>query len=692
MSPFLDNQSLRLNFLDSGQQAIGFKTEIHDGQIWLPAINILNRPVNTLAPQSLVVRDQVAILGGKTETLAWETTIQASAHGFALETVLKVQETLWLDPSMILWIDTLDNLNDRQAHTWRQTILRAPTTNQQGLAGNDLPACYLYDHATGLETICYYPPDSFAWTPNRFYGFSMREVLSYQPQPTGRYGLGLVPNAPDHLYEFEPGTHKLVWWFTQRRRQTVPTLWAAQRALVDTIAPLFDPNPVLMNDAIPWRNMAQHTLDDLSNEACWIDSGGTKGLRAYVLGSSAVKRDQVQGFELMTQLDVLWPLLLWKQITGATDSDPVVEQLKQTIMGFQRQDWNYVANNYPPHDGDSFMDTWYFLENALIKLAWVAYLTADETLKDLFFSALAGAQQLAQHTKYLFPLFADANGWQPRPSLLNVSVGGLYAAGCVLAYQLNANADHLYEAGQALLTMHQLPPHMLTHEPQQLSFAAAAANYLARIGYDPLRDWRNIAEDFVYLTLRMGYWGRDPAVPFYDPRGMFQACASLCYPAYKENVETLLPWSELLNNGVGPIKLMAEFANLQRCHNYAFFDPYLPREHRHGPCPHIPWEDLGTAEFNYTAVLGKELYGAGEVFWSALLFDALGHVEERDVLCLSLDVPTLELKSMPPANQRRYLLYNPTPTERRVVLNNTLETREMILSAHSAAYAVLSKG
>ena len=101
----------------------------------------------------------------------------------------------------------------------------------------------------------------------------------------------------------------------------------------------------------------------------------------------------------------------------------------------------------------------------------------------MFFRALRGARQLARHTGYLFPLFADASDWRPRASLLNAGVGGLYAAGCAIAHQLDGGAgDWLDEAAQALRALHQLPPHQLTHEPQQLSFAAASAAYLHRQG------------------------------------------------------------------------------------------------------------------------------------------------------------------------------------------------------------------
>lgn len=636
-----------------------------------------SRPIDSLHGSSASVNT----LEGEGAHFRWRTTITPLAGGFLLETTLHADAPVELNPAMIVWLGALDNMDDRQAHTWRQTILRAPTTNQQGLGGNDLPACYLYDHASHTETICYFPPDSFGWAAHRFYEFSIREITEYRPE--GRYGVGLIANGTNPVFTFPVGEHRFAWWITQRRRDKTPTQWEAQRSLIETIAPLLDTTPTPVEGTILWGEMARRTLGDLHSPDCWIDIEGQTGLRAYVRGSSALKRDEARGFELMTQLDVLHPLLHWREATGSPDADGliagVIERLLATLPLFERRTWDYIAgsyiaNNFPPRPGDSFMDTWYFLENALIKLPWVAYLMDDAALKALFFTAMAGARKLAHNTHYLFPLFADAADWQARDSLLNVSVGGLYALGCVLAHQLKADGDpvdYLGEAATALLTMRQLPPSQLTHEPQQLSFAAAAANYLARVNHTPQHDWRTIAGDFLHSVLRMGYWGRDAAVSFYDPRGMFQACASLCYPAYKENVETILPWGELLADGAAGSEralLLAAFVNLQRRHNYAFFDPYLPEALRRGPCPYIPYEDLETAEFRHTAKLGKELYGAGEVFWSALLFDALAQVSDPDILCLCLDVPIAELRHIPP--ERRCLLFNPTQDERSVSLSD----------------------
>lgn len=592
-------------------------------------------------------------LEGAGEGFWWSARFRPAFGGHWVEMELNAERQRDFVPTLAVWLGELDDLDDRQAHTWRQTVLRGPTTNQQGLNGNDLPAGLLYDHHSGLATILYVPPESLGWLPRRFYEWRIRDIFVYRPQ--ARYGIALAPTTPQATCAFPAGVHTFCLWYAQIPFDAPPNVWEAQNALIQALAPLLDVRPRLFPAAPPWEEMAHRTLDDLGDAACWVTVAGRSGLRAYVAGSSAVGRDQAQRFELMTQLDVLLPLLHWRR-EGA---DALIERLLEAVRAYRIvEPHGYLPNHYPHSAADTFMDTWYFYENALIKLPWVAYLADDEEMRARFLAALDGARRLAHHTGYLFPLFADASDWRPRHSLLNASVGGLYAAGCILAHQLTGDARHLDEARAALNVLHQLPPDQLTHEPQQLSFAAASAHFLA--GYDATpRRWQEMARDFVQVSLRMGYWGADPTVSFYDPRGMFQACASLSYPAYKENVEVIWPWSELLAGDEGahlPIGLMAAFANLQRCHNYAFFDPFLPPEVRRGPCPYVPYEDLATTEFPHTATFGKELYGAGEVFWSALLFRRPFDVPP-DILTLSLDVPCLRLARGEGA--RRWLLYNP---------------------------------
>jgi hypothetical protein len=620
--------------------------------------------------------------------LRWRADYASVGSGVLVTLKLTVLQPVLLNPSIILWLGTLDNLDDRQAHTWRSTILRAPTQNQQGLGGNDLPAGYYYDHAQKTETFFYVDASTLGWTPHRFYELAVREVCEYEPTP--RYGFGLVRTVPQTHQPLPPGEYCLRWWFAQRPCDTPPSPWEAQRRLIAAVGPLLDDVPSLPPDAPGWNEMAQRALDDLHDDACWTTGDAPRGLRAYVKGSSRVARDEQHGYELMTQLDVLWPLLLWGQVTGSEPAAALAERLVALLPLYDRPALNYVANAYPPHSDDSFMDTWYFLENALIKLPWVAYLTGSDTLRAMFLRAREGAETLVRNTHGLLPLFANASDWGARQSVLNMGVGGLYAAGCVLAAQLDpARAAHyLSEAEQALAQCLALPPHMLTHEPQQLTFAAAAAAYLAQ--HSPNLGWAVRAADFVKLSLRMGYWARDSRETFYDARGMFQACASLCYPAYKENVETLLAWPELLAGDTSalPVRLMASWANLQRCHNYAFFDPWLPREHHTPYGRWIPHENVATHELNHSATFGKEIYGAGEVFWSALMFDTMGRVSDDDILCLSLDVPCLTLRRMPTSGTR-FLLYNPSARQRSTRLIRGMDEMAVTLAPNTAQFITM---
>jgi hypothetical protein len=669
----MHNGDLRLRF--SNGPTGHFHTELRQDEGWHVA-SLESAPVEGLGR-------------GAPDGVIWESRSRAQAGGVWIETTLQLAEPMILDPTMILWLGELDHLDDRQAHTWRQTVLRAPTTNQAGLGGNDLPAGYLYDHSRRVATMLYFPPDRLAWAETRLLEFTLREVLQYRPH--ARYGFGLVFNPPATPLRFQAGTHQFRWWVTQQRVEDgPPTPWQAQRALIDAIAPLLDTEPKIKADAPGWDEMARRTAKDLQDPACWVEAQGVRGLRAYVRDSSAVGRDEQHGFELMTQLDVLHPLLVWQRATGDSSAGAIIDELRQTLPHFSLPAFDFVANGFPQRRDATGMDTWYFLENALIKLPWVAALTQDATLLDLFAQAMRGADKLIDQSGGLTPLFADAADWKARGALLNVGAGGLYAAGAVLAAQLLHQPDYLARAWAVLQRLHQLPPAMLTHEPQQLSYGAAAAGYLADHGYGD--EARTVAGDFVRLSLRMGYWATDPAVPLYDARGMFQACASLCYPAFKENVETLLAWPALLANPANhpflPVGLMAAFANLQRCHNTAFFDDWLPAQLRRGPCSFVPYEDLATSEFPHTATLGKELYGAGEVFWSALLFDALGYVDAPDVLCLSLDVPGLDVQWA--AKRNRFLLYNPAPTSRVVRL--TADAREHSLALAPRSWTIASAG
>ena len=85
-----------------------------------------------------------------------------------------------------------------------------------------------------------------------------------------------------------------------------------------------------------------------------------------------------------------------------------------------------------------------------------------------------------------------------------------------------------------------VPAERLFHEPQELAYAALAA---AELGM------QEEAKYLLYEELRMFYWYSDPSQKSHDIRGMVQAAASILYPAFKENVEGILPWTAIMKRG-----------------------------------------------------------------------------------------------------------------------------------------------
>jgi hypothetical protein len=217
----------------------------------------------------------------------------------------------------------------------------------------------------------------------------------------------------------------------------------------------------------------------------------------------------------------------------------------------------------------------------------------------------------------------------------------------------------LDEAEQALTTLIRAPLQLLYHEPQELAFAALAAAMLPELGLNPR--WTARARDLLHAQLRMAYWVEDPLATRsgYQVRGGFQACAGLLYPAFKENVESILPWTGVLRRlDLDP--LLLTFMDLQRRHNRSFF----------APGAHIPFEDLGTLELGPgVGRLGQEIYGAGEVFWSALCFDAVAHAEDPEICVVWLDALEAWREWPRPLH---LAVFNPTATSRSTSIRITV--------------------
>ncbi|MDQ6720704.1 MAG: hypothetical protein M3003_07915, partial [Candidatus Dormibacteraeota bacterium] len=466
----------------------------------------------------------------------------------------------------------------------------------------------------------------------------------------GRYGIGMHA-ARRTGAQFPAGRSQFAYKLWQRHRATPPTEAEALSTLIELCAPLLGPDRDPLTDARTWSAMAEGTLAELRSERAMVTVGSVTGHPAYMPEPG---RTGSSGIELMTQVDVLAPLsLLANTDTGARAH---ADKLAASLQTFWRPAIGIFGNGLPAPEGDEVVDSWYLMENALIKLAWIARARRDRMLQERVRLTMVQARELAHRCQYLFPLFFVAGSNAPTGNGWNVAVNGLYAYACMLARDATRDEAWLQEAARALRTLANTPLSLRYHEPQELAFGSLAAGLLAESG--ATGEWLTVGRHLVDAQLRMAYWYSDPAglQAGYDIRGGFQACAGLLYPAFKENVESVLPWIDAMARfGLSP--LLLRFLDLQRRHNRAFL--------REGS--NIPVEDLGTLELGAgSGRLGREIYGAGEVLWMALAFDTLARADDPEICVVWLDVLN-SWEAFPPAVVR-VALFNPTREPREVQL------------------------
>ena len=106
---------------------------------------------------------------------------------------------------------------------------------------------------------------------------------------------------------------------------------------------------------------------------------------------------------------------------------------------------------------------------------------------------------------------------------------------------------------------------------------------------------------------------------------------------------------------------LLRFMDQQRRNNFSFFERCSQNTSNAG-LPFIPYENLGTLELGgQSGNVGKEIYGAGECLWMYLMFEALGQVDDRELMLVNLDLlDTWDANAFPPS-RLNFLLFNPTP-------------------------------
>jgi hypothetical protein len=605
---------------------------------------------------------------GKSLSYNWDAEISAvspatDASWFRFRTTLhlpapvRLRQDTHIEPQIITWLSSSSALMEGQSGSWRRVLLEQPTRNSLGTYGNDLPAVYLLDQNIGVETLMYFDVSEMSWmsTQNlpRFLVYRCSNISQIEKDGTQRLGIGLLANqATGNI--LPEGDVSFTYWLLQRPMTRLLTAQESVARWMQALLPLFEEKLDWPQCATSWKEFATGTVEDLQDKAsAQIEVQGHTGLRAYVKASSQLWKDSPDNFELMTIVDVLWPSLLYLHLHPSASFQRECDDLVADLPAFYHPDTHSISNDLVRHK-DERADSWYPFENSLVKYPMIGSLAGSKEATDHFLEAFGTAQEMAAQYNYLFPIYYQVASLQAEGAGTNYAIGGLYAWAAIIANRLTTKKQYLEEARRAIHVLYTVPPERLFHEPQELAYGALAA---AELGM--LRE----AEYLLYQQLRMFYWYSDSSQKTHDIRGMVQAAASILYPAFKENVESIIPWTGVMKRGV-VFEGLLRFMDQQRRYNFYFFEN-CSSSHKKVPSAFIPFENLGTLELaGMTGNVGKEIYGAGEVLWMYLMFEALGQLDDREMMLVNLDLlDAVHSKQFPP-QQLSFILYNPTGIER----------------------------
>jgi hypothetical protein len=680
----LENGSQQLRISPTGSP-LTFQNFLRVGDEWKPA-TLANNSVVTGASFPLVTshvrREGSSLfcegqgnaegLDGKGLSYGWESEISALSHGadapwFRFRTTLhlpapvRLRQGSRIEPQVITWLSSSSTLMEGQSGSWRRVLLEQPTRNSLGTYGNDLPAVYLLDQNIGVETMMYFDVGGMSWmsTENlpRFLVYRCSSISRIERDGTQRLGLGLLADQATGNV-LPAGDLNFTYWLLQRPMTRLLTEQESVARWMQALLPLFEEKLTWPACATSWKEFASGTVQDLQDKsAAQIEVNGHTGLRAYVKASSQLWHDSADNFELMTVADVLWPSLLYLRLHPSPTFESECNDLLADLPAFYRADTHSISNDFT-RSPDERADSWYPFENALIKYPMIGSLAGSREVADHFLDAFQTAQKMALQYDYLFPIYYRVATLRAEGAGTNYAVGGLYAWAAILANKLTGEKHYLEEARRAIQVLYTVPAERLFHEPQELAYGALAA---AELGMP------EEAKYLLYEQLRMFYWYSDPSQKSHDIRGMVQAAASILYPAFKENVEAILPWTGIMKRGI-VFEGLLRFMDQQRRNNFYFFQDCSGNRKR-GPSAFIPFENLGTLELRgLTGNVGKEIYGAGESLWMYLMFEALGQVSDRELMLVNLDLLDAAHAKEFPSPELNFILYNPTAVTRSATI------------------------
>jgi len=674
----LESGEQRLEFANTAGR-LTFRSFVRQQGKWVPAtlprVPLVAGPSFALEPSQLQRAGPTVVcqgtsradgLSGKPVDYEWDARISMPSAGswFRFRVALKLPEPVRLkqeqvvEPQIIVWLNSTSTMMEGQSASWRRVLLEQPTQNSLGAYGNDLPSVYLLDAVRGVETMLYFDIGDMDWMSleniPRFLAYRCSTVSRLEKDGDQTLGVGLIAGQATGN-TLPAGEVRFTYWLLQRPLHALLNEQQAVARWMEALLPLFEERLDWPPCATTWKEFAAGAVNDVQQkDVALITVNGHRGLRAYVKATSELWHETGESFELMTMADVLWPSLLYLKVQPDPGYQQVVNDLLESMPLFYHQDTRSIGNDFI-RKPDEVADSWYPFENSLIKYPVIGALSGSKVMIGNFLSAYESAIKMAQRYGYLFPIYYRTDSLDQRGAGTNYAVGGLYAWAGLIAHRLTGETRYRDEARHAVEILTTVRAARLFHEPQELAFGALAA---AELGM------QDAARYLLYEQLRMFYWSSDPSQKGHDIRGMVQAAASILYPAFKENVEAILPWTGIMKRGV-MVDALLRFMDQQRRNNFYYFESCHGMPGKQSLCPFIPYENLGMLELGgQTGVVGKEIYGSGEVLWLYLMFEALGTTDDRDLMLVNLDLlDAFDSGDFPP-RQLDFILFNPTGSNR----------------------------
>jgi hypothetical protein len=563
---------------------------------------------------------------------------------------------------------------ERGDHVWFMTSIANPTKWNDDAHGNDMPATYLYDAYLKAEFMMFFDMTAMSWMSldniARFLNYRCGYKRRYQPRPAA--ALGLYADGFSGK-TFPPGPQRFVYYLTAAPRIETPSESQAVQWLVERCLPLLPPRsdwPALATD---WRDFSRRCAQDLMSDGhAWRrDRDGAEYLLNYVDAHSPAWKEAIEARG--RTFDMNQPCLesaVWSAhplgVLCAIEPEPLYRQLHARMLAFVDRMVASGRTPLAPATDDAPRGSWQHLYT-IEQMFQVARFRGDQALLgQIRREADECVIPLTRKMQYLLPLTFG------KRSLVQVGAGdthallGTYASLMLDLHEWTGQPSYLDEAKRALRVLAKLPVNTIHQESFLLAMGVHAAARLA--GMDPSErgEFTAITRYLLAQTLRMLHWFDDRTTPearTISTLGMFQACATMGYPALFENVETLAriaPALKLL--GADP-SLLRVFDHARK-NNFYFFPQCLP-DHYGGPLKYIPLENIGILEGPPPTTVGAEIYGAGWTFRAYLLWEALGHCRDRDVMVLNLDAFDERRQIAAGRWDLRFVAFNPTTEARQ---------------------------